>query len=85
VDIKFNAVLEGTLYWDEHFVKWNTCHITVWWVFHVILQNGGPLFKILDVLYVGQHQWSRGITEIRTPLAPSQEGPYFSNDPLLGC
>jgi hypothetical protein len=40
-----------------------------------------PVFKILDVLYVGQHPQSRGITEIRTPLAPPQEGPYFSNDP----
>jgi len=31
-----------------------------------------------------QHPRSRGITEIRTPMAPPEEGPYFSNDPLLG-
>ncbi len=33
------------------------------------------LFLILDVLYIGQHLQSRGITEIRTPMAPPQEGP----------
>jgi len=43
------------------------------------------VFLVLDVLYVGQHPQSRGITEIRTPLAPPQEGPYFCNAPLLGC
>ncbi len=37
------------------------------------------------MLYVGQHPWSRGITEIRTVLALPQGGPYSSNDPLLGC
>ncbi len=44
-----------------------------------------PVFLILDVLHVGQHPQSRGVTEIRTPSAPPQEGPYFSNDLLLGC
>jgi len=34
----------------------------------------GSLFLILDVLYIGQHLRSRGITEIRTPMAPPQEG-----------
>jgi hypothetical protein len=83
VDIKLNAVLEGTLLGDEHFFRWNTLsyntmvgvsfHFTKWL----------PLFfRILDELYIGEHQWSRGITEIGTP---PQEGPYFSKDPLLGC
>jgi hypothetical protein len=42
VDIKFNAVSEGTLQWEEHFLKWNTRHITVWCAGHYILQNGRP-------------------------------------------
>jgi len=51
----------------------------------VVLQYGGrlisfykmvaSLFLILDVLYIGQHLRSRGITEIRTPMAPPLEGP----------
>jgi len=36
------------------------------------------------LLYVGQCLQSGGITEVRTPLAPPREGPYFSNAPLLG-
>jgi len=49
----------------------------------VILEYGGclislckmvaSLFLILDVLYIGQHLRSRGITEIRTPMAPPQK------------
>jgi len=35
-----------------------------------------PVFVILAVLYVGQGPQRKGITEIRTPLAPPQEDPY---------
>jgi hypothetical protein len=44
VDIKFNAVLEGTLQPDDHFLKWNPRHMTVWWTCHFIFLNGRPCF-----------------------------------------
>ncbi len=48
-------------------------------------QMVAPVFLILAVLYVGQPPWKKGIIEIRSPLAPPQEDPFFSNAPLLGC
>jgi hypothetical protein len=43
------------------------------------------LIVFLTVLYVGQCPWSGGITEVQSPSAPPQEGPYFSNAALLGA
>jgi hypothetical protein len=83
VDIKFNAVLGGTLLGDEHFFRWNTLSYNTMVGVSLYFTKWLPLFfKIWDLLYIGQHPQSRGVTEIRTP---PQEGPYFSKDPLLGC
>jgi hypothetical protein len=37
------------------------------------------------VLYIGQHPWSGGITEIRNSISSASRGPYFSKAPLLVC
>jgi hypothetical protein len=82
VDIKFNAVLEGTLLGDEHFLRWNTLSYQYGGCVILFYKVVAAVFKVLDVLYLGQHPQSRGISEIKTP---PQQGPHFSKDPLLGC